>query len=57
MISLMLIHVCTYMFIHYVDPLLLFYEILNMYSYVIHFFNIMFRGPDMHIYTYMHILV
>jgi hypothetical protein len=57
MISLMLIHVCTYMFIHYVDPLLLFYEILNTYSYVIHFFNIMFRGPDMHIYTYMHILV
>jgi len=53
----MLVHICTNMFIHYVDQLLLFYEILDMCSYVIHIFYIMFRGPDMHIYMYMHILV
>ncbi len=41
------------MFFHHAYSLLLFYEILDMYSYVIHIFYIVFRGLNMH----MHIFV
>ncbi len=41
------------MFFHHAFSLLLFYEILDMYSYVINRFYIVFRGLNMH----MHIFV
>jgi hypothetical protein len=49
----MFIHIYIYMFFHHAYSLLLFYEILDMYSYVIHIFYIVFRGLNMH----MHIFV